>query len=96
VLGGTDVRGDASLEPSPQESDAIVERCARLVPALRTAERAGVAVGLRPGRAEVRLEAERLDGGVVVHDYGHGGSGVTLSWGCADEVSALALRAGDA
>jgi D-amino-acid oxidase len=47
-------------------------------------------VGLRPGRASVRVEAESRRGARLVHDYGHGGSGVTLSWGCAREAAALA------
>jgi D-amino-acid oxidase len=37
----------------------------------------------------VRLEEERLEGRRVIHNYGHGGAGVTLSWGCAEEVTAL-------
>ena len=49
-------------------------------------------VGLRPCRPEVRLEAEALPGGRVLwHNYGHGGAGVTLSWGCAREVTAAVL-----
>jgi D-amino-acid oxidase len=48
-------------------------------------------VGLRPGRSTVRLEAEPRGDGLIVHDYGHGGAGVTLSWGCAEEVVALVL-----
>ncbi|MGH7892417.1 MAG: FAD-dependent oxidoreductase, partial [Thermodesulfobacteriota bacterium] len=48
-------------------------------------------VGLRPGRTEVRLEIEELPGGrALIHDYGHGGGGFTLSWGCAEEVLKLA------
>ena len=45
-------------------------------------------VGLRPfRRSGVRLERDRLrDGRTVIHNYGHGGAGFTLSWGCAREV----------
>lgn len=48
------------------------------------------ACGLRPARPTVRLEREEMgQGRVVIHNYGHGGAGVTLSWGCAAEVAAL-------
>lgn len=46
--------------------------------------------GLRPTSPRVRVEAERLGPDrIVVHNYGHGGAGVTLSWGCAVEVPAI-------
>jgi D-amino-acid oxidase len=43
----------------------------------------------------VRLEAEPGDGGapLTVHNYGHGGAGITLSWGCAREAAGLAAEA---
>ncbi len=47
-------------------------------------------VGLRPGRTSVRLEKEFIFDKPLIHNYGHGGSGVTLSWGCADDVVELA------
>jgi D-amino-acid oxidase len=48
------------------------------------------ACGLRPVRASVRLEMARLaPERALVHNYGHGGAGVTLSWGCAAEVVRL-------
>jgi glycine/D-amino acid oxidase-like deaminating enzyme len=51
-------------------------------------------VGLRPFRPMgVRIEAERIGGTTVVHHYGHGGSGVTLSWGTARQAVDLALAA---
>jgi D-amino-acid oxidase len=53
----------------------------------------GEAVGLRPARPAVRLEAEPRAGGTVVHCYGHGGAGVTLAWGCAEDVVSLASGA---
>lgn len=90
VLGGTAQVGDWSLEPDIDTAGGIVERCARFVPEVREKKVLGHAVGLRPGRHAIRLEAEAIgDGRVVVHNYGHGGSGVTLSWGCAEEVVAL-------
>ena len=50
-------------------------------------------VGLRPGRISLRLEREEcvLGGKArpVVHNYGHGGSGMTLAWGCAGDVVAM-------
>jgi glycine/D-amino acid oxidase-like deaminating enzyme len=46
-------------------------------------------LGLRPGRPRVRLEAEQVAGTTVIHDYGHDGSGVFWSWGCAAEVAGL-------
>ena len=41
-------------------------------------------VGLRPTReGGFRVEAEKFDSKTVIHNYGHGGRGVTLSWGTA-------------
>ena len=63
-----------------------------LWPELDRSKIVGKAVGLRPSRSEVRLEVDRSDGRMVIHNYGHGGAGVTLSWGCADEVVDLVSR----
>jgi D-amino-acid oxidase len=92
VLGGVADELREDLREDPQQSAAIVERCARLEPALEQAATLGVNVGLRPCRAAVRLEAEDLDEVLLIHNYGHGGAGVTLSWGCAEEVRALTAR----
>ena len=36
----------------------------------------------------LRLEKEEREGKAVYHNYGHGGAGVTLSWGCALQIAA--------
>src|ERR1700731_3450230 len=90
VFGGTNEVSD-NLDSDPATTDAIVSECARVLemespPVLR--ER----VGLRPFRKSgVRLERAKLgDGRTVIHNYGHGGSGFTLSWGCAENVFKIA------
>jgi len=91
ILGGTLEEGRWDTTVDPAAAAAIVERCCDLVPALRGARVLEHVVGLRPGRSTVRLEeAEPLNSGArVVHNYGHGGAGVTLSWGCAHDVVSL-------
>jgi D-amino-acid oxidase len=85
VVGGTDEPGDWSRSPSPETATEILHRATRLVPELADAAVVGHRVGLRPVRPSVRLEAE----GRVVHCYGQGGAGVTVSWGCAADVQRL-------
>ena len=88
VLGGTAHEGASDLAPRPEIAERILAGCAAAVPALHGARVITQRVGLRPVRPEVRLEAEALpDGRVLWHNYGHGGAGVTLSWGCARELT---------
>jgi D-amino-acid oxidase len=94
VLGGTEQPGDWSREPDPEIARQIVARCTAIEPALRRATIIEHRVGLRPVRPEVRLEATPEAGRTtVVHNYGHGGAGVTLSWGCASEAAELVQAA---
>jgi D-amino-acid oxidase len=90
VFGGTnELSDDRTIDPAV--TAFIVAECSRVLeldePAVLR-ER----VGLRPfRRSGVRLEHEQLrDGRPVIHNYGHGGSGFTLSWGCAQTVLELA------
>ena len=92
VLGGTAQEGDENAAVEPATAAAIRARCEAAVPALRGARVLREAVGLRPARPAVRLESEARADGTIVHCYGHGGAGVTLAWGCADEVTALVVR----
>jgi len=86
VFGGTnDLSSDLAADPTT--TDRILAECSRML----KIEKPNVLVervGLRPFRKSgVRLQRDRLrDGRTVIHNYGHGGSGFTLSWGCAREV----------
>jgi D-amino-acid oxidase len=85
VLGGTEDAGEWDRTRDPATAADIVRRASALVPAVAGARVLRHKVGLRPARPEIRLERV----GDVIHCYGHGGAGVTLSWGCAADVAAL-------
>lgn len=89
VVGGTAEEGAVGLRPSPATAEVLRRRALRLEPALAGAPVVGHGVGLRPARSQVRLERADLGATPCVHCYGHGGAGVTLSWGCAEEVARL-------
>jgi D-amino-acid oxidase len=91
VFGGTNDLSD-NLAADLETTQCIVGECSRVLKIEKPcvlAER----VGLRPFRKSgVRLERCRLrDGRTVIHNYGHGGAGFTLSWGCAREVLEAAV-----
>ena len=94
VLGGTATKRKDSwklqLQVDPDIAKDILHKCEQLEPLLNGAKVLANKVGLRPGRKKVRLELERIKGFAqcgVIHNYGHGGAGFTLSWGCATEVA---------
>lgn len=84
ILGKTAEPNVWSTEPDPTTAQEILERCRDFVPDLKEAEVIGGWACLRPGRKSVRLEVEeRNRSPPVVHNYGHGGQGYALHWGCA-------------
>ena len=90
VFGGTNEISE-NREPDPAATVRIIQECERVLGSSNNKllrER----VGLRPcRRSGVRVEAEKLpDGRTVIHNYGHGGAGFSLSWGCAQTVLDLA------
>lgn len=84
LLGGT-----ATKDPNV-DSDAAIEgilhRAAQLNPEFFSPEVLGKSKGARPYRKSIRLE--RGENGIL-HNYGHGGAGFTVSWGCAEEILRL-------
>ena len=91
VFGGTnDVSENSAADP--ETTSRIVAECSRVLKIDKPrvlAER----VGLRPfRRSGVRLAPDQLrDGRTIIHNYGHGGAGFTLSWGCAGEAVKIAV-----
>ncbi len=86
MLGGTIQKNDWNENIDPVDTKEILRKIALIVPDLKNIEIMSESVGLRPVRESIRLEIEKFGEKTVVHNYGHGGSGFTLSWGCACDV----------
>jgi len=89
ILGGSN-KSSSDRRIDQAITSQITAECSRVLH-LHNPKIIGARVGLRPFRKSgVRLERELLhDGRVVIHNYGHGGSGFTLSWGCAQQMLRL-------
>lgn len=91
VLGGVAQDGSWDLEPSEETAKAIIDRCATIDPRVQQLPVIAHRVGLRPTRPVIRCEADSaITSYRLLHNYGHGGAGVSLSWGCAEDISRLA------
>lgn len=95
ICGGTAILTD----PAPPERellqaadeavyDQILARCTAFEPRLANHKPLERLMGIRPVRKVVRLERDAQNPRII-HHYGHGGSGLTLSWGSADAVARL-------
>ncbi|CAF4203863.1 unnamed protein product [Rotaria socialis] len=93
VLGGTRQLDDDNIRVDLNDKDGIWQRCLRLCPSLAQAEILWDWAGLRPNREPIRVEIETIKHGnkklLVVHNYGHGGNGISLSWGTAVDATRL-------
>jgi D-amino-acid oxidase len=91
LLGGSAEKGEADPVADAEVADGILRRCSEVFPAIATAEVLGHRTGIRPQRPQIRLEHIDLGGRHLVHNYGHSGAGVSMSWGCADDVAEMVL-----
>nr|XP_022907853.1 D-aspartate oxidase-like [Onthophagus taurus] len=90
ILGGTHQLDDEDTKPRIDDASRILKGCKQMVPSLHEAKILRHQVGLRPGRDQIRLELSSTNIGnksvPLIHNYGHGGSGITLCYGCASEA----------
>jgi D-amino-acid oxidase len=98
VFGGANQENSDSTATDQALTEQIMERCTRMARLPSRPRIVTEPVGLRPARkGGVRLEAARSKNGrLVIHNYGHGGCGISLSWGCAVKVLDLIRSFGSA
>ncbi|XP_066248646.1 D-amino-acid oxidase [Euwallacea similis] len=96
VVGGTK---QSSFDTTPNKADTnrILRNSLKITPSIKNSVFANEVVGLRPSRYKVRLEQEVVKTAngkflKVIHNYGHGGAGITLAIGCAKEAAEIVKR----
>lgn len=87
ILGGTYEEEVWNLHTAPETIQRLYQQAVGLFPQLGDSPISGSWSGLRPYRKRIKVEQE--EGTNIIHNYGHGGSGFTLTWGCAKEVADL-------
>lgn len=97
TLGGSRSYDCEIMDPCPYEQAAIMKRCTRLIPSLESLEIVRTKVGLRPHReGGVRVAgdiiADSNGKAIIVHNYGHGGYGVSMAPGTAIEAIDTAVQ----
>lgn len=92
ALAGCAERDNPSETVDEAEQKILIARCEALAPILKGSPVVGTWAGHRPSRTGgIHLVLDEQFGDLkVIHNYGHGGSGVVVSWGCADSVVMLA------
>lgn len=87
VLGGTAEAHVYDLNIEKTVTERILRQSQRVLPKIKELTILKVETGLRPYRSTIRLEREAQRN--IIHNYGHGGSGFTVSWACAESVKKL-------
>jgi D-amino-acid oxidase len=82
IVGGTYEENMYEEKTEPSTIQQILDNAYAVFPDLTQQKVIGSWAGLRPYRPTVRVEKENN----IIHNYGHGGSGFTIAFGCAGEV----------
>lgn len=90
TIGVTAEVNNDNPEVDPATSAKLQENAYAIEPRLKQCNIIKTKVGIRPARKPLRLEAEICSSEQkIIHNYGHAGAGITLSWGCAEKVVSL-------